>query len=145
MINPEIFRKLGVRGVSKGTILLVVFALVLYVGFWAYYWISMREQNEKAKVNKCLEGQAFAFEGEILRVSRYEYDTYMNGKFFGIDIRTADSSNEFITWQFTVNEDRNLLDFIEVGQKVSKVSGSKTFTVTGTNGRKQEFNVPYCN
>jgi hypothetical protein len=85
------------------------------------------------------------FEGEVWRVSGYEYDTYMIKIFFAIDVMTTDTANKFIYWQFRVNEDDILLKFVRIGQKLKKVNGGSKFTLTGINGIKQEFNIPYCN
>jgi hypothetical protein len=144
VINPQIFRSLSIRGINKTTYLLLALALLLYSGFWTYYHFSTQEASKKARVSRCLEEQTLAFEGEVSRVSRYEYDNSMNKNIFGVSIRTKDSAKNFIEWQFKVEDDVILLKFISVGQKISKKSGSKKFTLTAANGMNQEFNIPYC-
>jgi|GEM_PF-4058578 len=105
----------------------------------------MQGINARAKVSRCIEGQDLAFEGVVSGINRYEYSSFMNNNYFGIDIKTGDTTNKFIYWQFTLKENKDLLNIVSVGQGVRKVKGSKTFTLFVTKDVEKEFALPYCN
>ena len=104
----------------------------------------MQESNARTTMLKCLEGQTLAFEGVVSGINRYEYSSFMNKNVFGVTIKTEDTTNRFIHWQFRVKEGKDILKVISVGQKLRKIGGSKTFFLFVNNHNKQEFNIPYC-
>jgi hypothetical protein len=130
--------------VTKFLIGLIVLCLLLYLGFWAAYYFSMQRVNARAKVTKCLEGQNLSFEGIVTRIDRYEYSNFMNKNYFGLTIKTADTTNRYIDWQFLIEESRVILNVVTVGQKVQKIKGDKFFYLYVIGGQRKVFKVPYC-
>jgi cbb3-type cytochrome oxidase subunit 3 len=137
--------KQGANKATKVTIGLIVLCLLLYAGFWLAYYSSMQGANAKANVSKCSEEQEVTFEGVVSRINRYEYSSHMNKNFFGVVIKTTDSTNNFIYWQFGFPGHQEILTVISPGQRVVKARGSKSFTLFVTKDIKKEFAIPFCN
>lgn len=123
----------------------IVFCIVLYYGrFWLqYYWATEKSNKETAQF-KCKDGIEEEFTGTIDKVNRYEYDDFMNKNFFALQILTTDSVDRFKTYQFNLEEYRDVLEFVNAGQRIEKIKGQDTFVLRIDDGQEGRFKIPYC-
>jgi len=115
-----------------------------YLGFGAVYCFSMKKANKEAIEVSYLEQTNDIYSGKIKKILRYEYDEYMNQNFFGLDILTNDSTEILISYQYPIKLNENLLEFVEIGQKIKKAKGKDHFELTSKNGISKTFKVPNC-
>ena len=123
---------------------IVVCGLLIYFGFWAVYYFSMKEMNEKSRQMNCQENIKEEFQGNIQTVDRYEYSTYMNENFFGLEINTKDTLKKSVTYQFDIEGNKDLLEFVKTGQAIRKQKGNDIFLLTTSDGITKHFKVPNC-
>ncbi|WP_157358286.1 hypothetical protein [Winogradskyella sp. J14-2] len=104
----------------------------------------MKKSNKEAMEISCMEQTNQSYDGKIHKVLRYEYSGYMNQKFFGLDIITADSTDNRISYLFLIESNSDLLELAEIGQAVKKENGNDYFELTLKNGISKTFKVPDC-
>ncbi len=119
-------------------------ALLYYFSFWTVYYFSMKEANKEAMEVSCAEQNSQSYNGKIKNLLRYEYSEYMNQNFFGLDIVTNNSGEKIISYNFSIESNSNLLEFVESGQEVKKVKGKDYFELISKNGVSKTFKVPDC-
>ncbi|MBS1507049.1 MAG: hypothetical protein JSS79_10425 [Bacteroidetes bacterium] len=123
----------------------IVLCVVVYYGqFWIRYYLATEKSNKEAGEAKCKDGIADEFSGTIEKVQRYEYSDFMKKKFFALEIKTTDSSDKFRTYQFNLEEYRDVLEFVATGQEIKKVKGQDTFVLRTNHGQEMNFTIPDC-
>lgn len=103
----------------------------------------MQESNQKAVLRKCEENLNESFEAIVTNVERYEYDSFMHGRYFSFSIKTEDSISKSLSYLFNLPENKELLEFIKIGQKVRKQNGNNKFSLTDKTEIRL-FIIPYC-
>ena len=104
----------------------------------------MKKSNKETIISKCNDGIIQSFSGSIVKIDRYEYDEFMSKSFFTLKIKTTDTSNTYIDYQFHLEHYKNILNFTKPGQKVLKEKGKDTFIVFTDNTHKRTFTIPDC-
>lgn len=123
---------------------ILIGGLLIYFGFWALYYFSMKEANEKGRQMSCQENIQEEFQGKIRTIDRYEYSSFMNENFFGLNIKTNDTLKKSISYQFDIEENKDLLEFVKTGQAIRKERGKDIFLLTTSDGVTKNFKVPDC-
>jgi len=119
--------------------------LASYYGlFWLQYYWALEKSNRETVRAKCEKGVEQGFSGTIDKINRYEYDEFMTKNFFALEIVTSDSLDRHKTYQFNLNEYNGVLDFSKIGQRIEKIRGNDTFTLTSDNGKSKRFTIPDC-
>ena len=132
------------KRVGQVALTFVIVAVLFYVGFWVAYYFATEKSNREAKITRCKEDQESHFEGEIISIDRYEYSSFMNSNYFGLQIKSNDTANQFVTYQFDLKSRKTILDFVSIGQKVRKEKGSTNFILFIANDKRKNFKLPYC-
>lgn len=131
----------------KGQNIILSIVTIAIIGIAVVYLIyddAIGEANEEGKKMKCKENTEQSFTGTITEVNRYEYSSFMNKNFFALSIKTADSINKFIDYQFNLETSENVLDFAKVGQTIIKHKGIESFDLIDDQGIEGTFKVPDC-
>ena len=115
-----------------------------FVGVWAIFYFSSEKANEEGLEMGCKENIEQEFKGRIVEINKFEYDSFMHGKFFNIQIKIYDGLNQYIDYQYNLKPNEDILEFAKVGQKVSKIKGEDIFTLMDTNGLKKSFKIAKC-
>ena len=128
----------------KFLLTLPIIGLALYGGFWLAYYFSMQKANREGVKRACEENRKQVFNGVITSINKYEYDSFMNGKFFSIRIEKVDSSNLSFTYLYLLPENEALLKFIEVGQIAVKEFGSDQLQLIDEQKGARQFFIEKC-
>jgi len=104
----------------------------------------MEKSNKETVEKKCKDVIADEFFGTIQKIERYEYSDFMNENFFALEITTTDSTNRFRTYQFNLDEYKEVLEFASNGQMIEKLKGQDVFVLTTIEGQKKYFIIPDC-
>jgi hypothetical protein len=137
-------KKIVLKRVGQVVLTFVVIAVLFYVGLWVAYYFATEKSNRETRITRCKEDQEAYFEGEIIRIDRYEYSSFMNSNYFGLEIKTNDTARQFVTYQFDLKSRKTVLDFVSIGQKMRKEKGSTNFILFIENDKRKEFKLPYC-
>lgn len=130
-------------------IAVIVAPLALIAGFIVaphyVYYLALEKSNKETRLMKCREGITEEFDGVIVGIEKYEYIDFMHGRYFALSISTGSGLNTFVSYQFTVESCRELLDFARLGHTVKKKRGEKTFMLASKTGEERTFVIPHCN
>ena len=124
---------------------LLAIIIISFASFYYAYYISMQEANEKGKQMKCKEFIEQSFFGTITKIERFEDSDFMNKNFFALSIKTNDSLNKFIDYQFNLEPNKNILAFAKVGQLIFKHKNKDTFELIDHYEKKRTYKLPFCN
>ena len=129
-----------------GTAVLTIGLLCLlgYAGFWVKYYFSIQEANKKGLENACRENIEQEFAGRIIDINTFDYDNFMNGRFFNLHIRINDSTKEYVDYHYNLKPNKEILDFAKVGQTAIKIKGEDTFKLTDSMGEQRTFKIAKC-
>ncbi len=125
-------------------LLLLASGLVIFGGIWFIYYLSMQQANKEGVIIACNENTQEEYIGQVTDIERFEYDEFMNTRFFSIRIETDDSLKKVINYQYNLPDNKYLSDFIEIGQIALKETGSKTFLLSDHQGNERSFLVAKC-
>jgi hypothetical protein len=118
--------------------------LLGYGGFYLKYYFSIREVNKKGLEMACSENKEQEFVGRIININTFDYDNFMHGRFFNLQIRINDSTKECIDYHYNLKPNKEILDFARVGQKATKIKGKDTFILTDSVDNQRSFKIAKC-
>ncbi len=127
--------------------LATIIALTFLISFLLPHlklYFAIEKSNKEASISKCKDGILQTFTGTIQEVDRYDYDNYMNKNFFSLHIKTTDSTNKHIDYQFILETNKVVLDFAQAGQQIRKDKGNDFFKITNSSGQQKTFKIPDC-
>ena len=115
-----------------------------YTGIWLTYYFSVSKANKKGLEMACKENKEQEFEGQIVSIDRFEYDEFMNERFFNLKIKTQDTLNQLIDYHYNLKPNKDILEFAAIEQRVIKIKGQENFTIIDFNNNKKTFKIAKC-
>lgn len=123
-----------------GSATLIILIYAIFMGMYAW---SAKKADEGARKVVCEEQKQISYIGKVYKVNRYENYSFMNENYFGVEIETEDTLSKYITYQYWLSDNKELLNYVKSGQSVSKKINEGFYTLKSENGQKRKFFCSY--
>jgi hypothetical protein len=117
---------------------------ICYIGLWIAYYFTANQYNKELRKERCSEGKQYSFNGKIVNLNRYEYSDNMSKKYIGLIVQTLDSASSLITYQVELTNQKDILDFVQIGQTIIKEKNSSKFILLDSLNKSKEYKIWCC-
>jgi hypothetical protein len=127
---------------------IAIIILTVYAVLGLRFYFEMEKSNKESAETQCQNDSDINYKGVVNRIDRFEYNPDMNKNFFGLNIYFMEDTTKSISidiyYQYSMPDDKELVDFVNINDSVVKNRADNFFTVISRTKGKKDFKLPTC-